>query len=389
MHKILSLTHTNPLVDSRILRTVQVQTKIGVPHLVVGISRDNYKAVVRNNFELVTVNSKKLKQIIPEKLQVSRVIPNVINFIIFLELFFKISIKGIKYRPEIIHAHDFYVLPIAVLIKIFCNSKIIYDAHELESETTHRSKKMRILVNFIEKMCLRKINFFITVSPSILDWYVEKYHFKNSEIILNSPVIDKIMTGKKGSNYFREKYSLPSDTTIYLYLGKLALGRGIHTILDAFTKISPKFIVIFMGAGPLETEIQVLAEKHTNIFLHEQVPHNTVTQISSCADFGLCLIEGVSKSYEYCLPNKLFESIFSGLPIIVSNLPDMRNLVQKYGVGICIDNSSEKLIQTINSVKVSDFDGRLFEFDSLVELSWEFQAQKLERIYTSLFTSTS
>ena len=191
---------------------------------------------------------------------------------------------------------------------------------------------------------------------------------------------------KQKSAYFREVFSVPEKSKIFLYLGNLERGRGIHEILKAFSLLPPNFVSVFMGTGSLEREILSYAEKYSNIHIHKPVTHNQVTQIASSADFGICLIENVSLSNYYCLPNKLFENIFSGLPVIASNFPDMSQLIEKYGVGIIVENSVESLMEAVININDSMFKAEAFSYNSLSELSWDRQSEKLKLIYEEMLS---
>ena len=98
------------------------------------------------------------------------------NFLSFyIGIFFKIRNLKIKY----INAHSLMVLPLAMLIKLTNkDTKIIYDTHELETETSGRTKFKKIISKFIEKICIKFVDIIIVVSPSIETWYKVKYKKK-------------------------------------------------------------------------------------------------------------------------------------------------------------------------------------------------------------------
>lgn len=381
MHKILSLTHTNPLVDARILKTYEVVKNFNVPFLAIGINRGYGVGESKKDFSCIDTRSKKYVWKLVEKTSKFRYLRILLMFIVYIEAFTKILIKGYRFKPTVIHVNDWYVLPIACLIKRSPKTKIIYDAHELESETNGITNDMRKMVNLVEKLCWKKIDFFITVSPSILDWYKSRYKIEKSEIVMNSPQIEEHKQLGEKSSYFRKKFSIPSSSKIFLYLGNLERGRGIHNILEVFSTINQDYVVVLMGTGSLENEVIEYATKNQNIFVHKPVTHNQVTDVASSADYGICLIENVSLSNYYCLPNKLFENIFAGLPVITSNFPDMSEIVRKYSVGISADNNSESLRQAVLSMTNKHFDKNCFSVDHLAELSWSSQAKKIEKIY--------
>jgi glycosyltransferase involved in cell wall biosynthesis len=384
MEKILSLTHTNPLIDSRILKTSAVIESLEIPFCVIGINRGKFLSPNRENFVAIDVVTKRRVQLFQKKISKLKTLKRMLSLIVFLEIFLKLFLKGVFFKPTVIHVNDCYVLPIAALIRVFTRSRILYDAHELESETNGISANMRRVVNFIEKSCWNSVDVLVTVSPSIQSWYIQKLGSKSSSIVLNSPHFNVKNIRRQYEDYFREKYNLSKESRIFLYLGNLERGRGIETILEAFLNTPKDRVIIFMGSGSLENKISKFTKNNSNIFLHAPVSHDIVVNVASSADFGICLIEDISLSDRFCLPNKLFEYIFSGLPVIASNLPDMRKLILEYDVGICIENSTQSLLRAVLETDKDQFDDLAFQHDMLNDLSWESQAQKLESIYREL-----
>jgi glycosyltransferase involved in cell wall biosynthesis len=112
------------------------------------------------------------------------------------------------------------------------------------------------------------------------------------------------------------------------------------------------------------------------------VPHDEVTQIVSSADFGLCLIEDASLSYRYSLPNKLFEYIFAGLPVVASNLPAIKKIVLDFNLGVVINLSVENLIKVLTENSLLTEVSKFTYKNSISHLSWESQALKLREIYS-------
>ena len=384
MQKILSLTHTNPLIDSRILKALAVIESLEIPFCVIGINRGKGLVPMRNNFIAIDVITKERIQLLQNKLLKAKSLQRILRLVIFLEIFLKLFIKGVLFKPTVIHVNDCYTLPVAALIRFFTRSRILYDAHELESETNGISANMRRVVNFIERSCWNSVDVLVTVSPSIQNWYARKLTAKPSSIVFNSPHFSSKNTTPQYENYFREKYSLPTESRIFLYLGNLERGRGINTILETFSNTPRSQVIVFMGAGSLENQISDYSKSNPNIIMHAPMSHDLVVNVARSADFGICLIEDNSLSDRFCLPNKLFEYIFSGLPVIASDLPDMRSLIQEYKVGICVENSAQSLLKVVLDVRKDQFDVLAFQHDKLRELSWEFQARKLKSRYMEL-----
>jgi glycosyltransferase involved in cell wall biosynthesis len=137
-----------------------------------------------------------------------------------------------------------------------------------------------------------------------------------------------------------------------------------------------------MGQGSLRTEIESAQQNNHNIFIHPVVSHFLVTSIAAQADFGICMIENVSLSDWYCLPNKLFEYAFAGIPVVASKFPELERVVEEFRLGICIDNDIESikfLLEKKPLVLRRDNNSK-----SLEQLTWDFQERKIISIYRQL-----
>ncbi len=381
--KILLLTQTSPLDDNRVLKCHNVASLEATSVLTVGIERGKATETL-DGFKKVKVFSKPIIETALRAIKNLRRTKILIRFIIYFEIYIKMFFISLKFWPKIIHANDWYVLPLAVVIKKICRSKILYDAHELESEANGVSSEMRILIKFVERILWRHVDIFVTVSPSIAAWYEKEYGFKKTYLILNSPEIAPRHQSKKEEDYFREKFRIKSDSTIFLYMGAFEIGRGIERLIKIFEALDEKASIIFMGSGSLEGYIKASCEANNNMYLHSPVPHDQITKIACSANYGFCLIENVSLSDYYCLPNKFFDYIFSDIPVIASNFPDMREIIEKYDVGYCATDTDSELKNLISSLNVNKINKTSPHLINLVELGWEAQAAKLNSAYLEL-----
>ena len=388
MTKILLITHTDPRGDARILKALEVSVNLDNESLALGISR------LENVEEHARVTAFK----IPDRL---RIISNKINinrfrFIrIFLGVYrysviiFKFTRAGIRFKPEVLHCNDWVVLPAAIITKFFTRSRLIYDAHELESETQNLPKHIKSYVKFLESTFWFYIDHLISVSPSIIQWYKVNYGFKESSLILNSPSMEKYKKDFRyfAPNYFIDKYQLKDSTKIYLHIGNLVAGRNIQEIINAFNLVDSESVVIFIGSGYMDEIIKSNVMYGKRIFLHSPVPNKHLIELAMQCDIGLCLIETVSLSDTYSLPNKLFEYAFANLYVLASDLPDIRSIVVEYNLGSFIDTNETRLATWIDHVGTQISKNRLTQGVDLHKLSWNFQKMILSRVYLTLAKS--
>jgi hypothetical protein len=375
---IFHISHTDVAYnESRIIKQLEdIKNKfLNYKIFVIGIKKEsninNVKSSLRGIKDLsVSLITKKLF-----------FLPKFVRYFFnYLELLIKCIFIIYNKKITIVHCHFFTVLPIGYVVKLLFKCKLIYDAHELESHKNFA--KYPRMIFLIEKFLWDKIDLFITTSPSFLNWYNNKFGYKkNSIIILNSPKIKNHIVIDK--NFLRKKLKISKNTLIFIYVGGFQNGRGIHHMLKSFSNSNINSHVVFVGYGELENEIKKFSKKYNNIHILKTVAHDTLVQFISSANVGLCIIEKVSLSDFYCLPNKFFEYAFANLYILASNFPDMKRLIKTYSLGSCIPPNTNALIRKIKFLENNKKKTKVLK-RNLVDLQWQSQSQILIRSYLNI-----
>lgn len=377
MKKSLHLTHTDIASDSRILKEIGSLAEAGYAVSGIGVVLDEgaSQSTPHHTADISSIHLRSRKMtLLPKTLR---------HALSLLELLAKMLPRAIWRRPDIVHCHDTLVLPIGCIVKIFTGARLVYDAHELESDRNGLSSVQRWLTLRAEKLLWRFVDALIVVSPSIQDWYQKHIGPKPSAVVLNSPLFpDKTADGEIIS--LRKKFAIPSNRKIFIYVGILGRGRGIDLIVQAFTDPETTGHVVFLGYGELLGELKNAAANYPNIHVHNAVPHADVVSIVQSADYGLCLVENVSLSDYYCLPNKLFEYCFAGVPVLASDFPDIRSVVTSYAIGDCCSLDAREIKRAVEELQSSE---RRFTFKDLTPLSWEAQGKSLVRLYQQVTSS--
>ncbi|ENV52136.1 glycosyltransferase [Acinetobacter junii] len=302
----------------------------------------------------------------------------------YVEFFIRTLLILFKIKPKVINAHALSVLPFAIFAKYFLKALVVYDAHELETEQSAGLTLRKRLSKWLEKKLIHKVDMMLVVSESIADWYVAEYDISRPVVVLNAPK----RRGLKTNNHFREQLAIGDEQIILLYQGGLFAERGVQLILDAFKARSDNKIVgVFMGYGELEQDIKNAASERNNIFFFPAVPPQVVLEYTSSADMGIHLIQNTCLNHDYCMPNKLFEYSMAGLPVLVSNMKDMSELVLKNNMGAVISDFSAKginqaidefLNQNLTIMKKN-------AYNMASENSWEIQEQAMLSAYKKMF----
>lgn len=380
MSRVLHLTHTDIRFDSRIIKQITALRSAGLNVDGIGIDFTEGKSEEESciqNVKTICVRSNSLRKY--------RYFPKVIaHVILVLELTFKFLFASLKARPDVIHCHDILVLPVGVILKALLGSKLIYDAHELESNKNGLSPFLGKLTFRIEKILWSRIDGFITVSNSILEWYKANFNCvdKKVEVILNAPVVLNDL--KLDKDYLRQKFSIPANAKLFIYVGIFAPGRFIDELISVFNDPLVSSHVVFLGYGPLLDKVQSAEKKSEKIHVHKSVSHDRVVSIVSGADYGVCLIPNVSLSDFFSLPNKFFEYIFSGVPVLASRMPEIESLVKAHNLGECCDSDAKSVLKKIIDIESSQLELNTPKFEEIKYLGWQNQVDKLINFYDSL-----
>lgn len=378
-YQVLHLSHTYVAVDARILKEMHAlhgsDLPIDLHGLGVVMRQGNADSSLSVDLQLDAIELRSRSMTwLPRLLR---------HFLTFPEYMFKICWRATRYRPRIVHCHDILALPVGVLLKLFYGTKIIYDAHELESDMNNMSRLIGRMVFSVEWCLWRFVDQLITVSPSIAQWYRDHLGEKPTTLIYNSPLQeDSEQTASFGPNYLREQFGIPEDAKIFIYVGFFGRGRGIEQLIEMFKQI-PEAHLVFLGHGWMEEYIVDAIADQANIHFHASVPHEQVVSVVRSADVGFCMIGKVSLSDYYCLPNKLFEYIFAGVAVIASDFPDIRRMVDAYQLGVCCEQDPASIQAAVESI-VRGQTAIDVDTSRLRDLSWEAQSEKLVGLYRSL-----
>lgn len=270
---------------------------------------------------------------------------------------------AIRQRPHVVNVHALALLPLGVFLKLLFRARLVYDAHELETEVEGLRGLRQKLSRVVERCCIPAVDLTITVGPMIRDWYRERYQVENVVAVLNCPVFRAV----KRRGRLREELGISPQQRICLYQGALCSGRGIELLLESF-KLSDdnSVVLVCMGYGELEYVVKDAATRSSRIYYLPAVPPALVLEYTVDADVGFALIENTCLSYYFCLPNKLFEYAMAGIPVISSPLPEMTGLMAEYGIGAVIGDSTpaavERALQEIHTCDRNALRQRLAKF---------------------------
>ncbi|GAA1160739.1 glycosyltransferase [Ornithinicoccus hortensis] len=304
--------------------------------------------------------------------------------------------EAIAWRPDVVHANDGNTLAPAWWISARTGARVVYDAHELWRHRNVRTDRpvAPLVETAIESTVIRRAAGVITVSPSIVDWYRTAYRLPEAPTLVRN-----IPSGAGGPvdparGRLRELAGLGPDSQVVAYGGRITTSRGIEETLEAMALLPEGVHFVLLGYGEPDY-LAVLHERIGRLGLGERVhfvgkvaPSEVATALAD-ADLSVVYVRPVCLSYEFSLPNKLFESIHGGLPIAAADLPDTAAVVREHGVGEIFDaQSPADMAATMSTILDDPERYRAAARRAATELTWEHEEAELLGLYARVLAGS-
>jgi glycosyltransferase involved in cell wall biosynthesis len=272
------------------------------------------------------------------------------GFLFYAEFNTRLFFKLLFSKKDLLLANDLdTLLPNYLISKLF-SKKLVYDTHEYFTEVPELvgRKRTRSFWLFIEKIIFSKLKNVITVNDELAAIYSQKYHVPVT-VIKNVP-FDKHFNDSR-----RIKYGKPNQKVI-IYQGSLNMGRGLELMIDTIPHLK-NCILVIIGDGymlqELKSRVVTLALQEKVLFLGKVLPKD-LHDYTKNADLGISLEEDLGLNYRYALPNKLFDYIQAGIPVIASDLPLFSKMLTGFKVGEILKKRDPKSLSSLVEYVISN-----------------------------------
>lgn len=297
---------------------------------------------------------------------------------------------------DIWHVNDFTGL--AAIVPMVNNVPMVYDVHDLFLETgtaLRLPRPVRFLLQEYEQRSVSRMSAVITVNDGLADVLRRRYRPKRVEVIHNCP--ERWSPPADRPTLIRDAAEVPDDAPVVLYHGGLSADRGIEQLMEALLR--PEFRaahLVLMGYGDKRGDyLEVAGQPKWQHRLHvlDPVPPAALMPWVASADVGALLRPGSRLNDYLTTPNKLFECLAAGIPVVASDFPLLRRII--------VDNPGGPLGIVCDPGRVDDIAAALrciLELDSTTAESmrsrcvaaaqtrwnWEAEAAKLAKLYDEL-----
>ncbi len=261
---------------------------------------------------------------------------------------------------------------------------MIYDSHEYFTETPELVGRPRVqkVWKRIEGFVVPRLKEMITVCDSIADLFHEKYGV-TCHVVRNIP--PRAALPAKGD---KKALNLPGDKHLLVLQGSgINIQRGAEELVEAMKYLDDCYLMIIGGGDVLPVLKRMVGEMHIDdrVCFLPRMPYVNMMAYTQLAELGFILDKDTNLNYRYCLPNKLFDFIQAGVPIVASHLVEIEKIIKKYHIGLFIpDHQPTSIAETIKA-GLSDASLRAVWQEGLAQaaedLCWENEQQTLIEIY--------
>jgi glycosyltransferase involved in cell wall biosynthesis len=297
----------------------------------------------------------------------------------------------LRTHADVYHAQDISALPMCYIVALLRGKRLIYDAHELplEGNVYTRWPRLSAIAARALRRLIARCAAVITVSPPIGPVIRERFGGPEVAIIRNLPPY----TAPLSSDRLRTHLGVDADTRIALYQGYLLEDRWLDGLVSAAPYLDDGHLIVILGKGQMTSILERLIAQEgldDRVKLIPAVPYAELLAWTASADLGLTLFDpAYSESIRLCLPNKLFEYLMAGLPVLSSALPAVEAIIRHYDVGRVVAPLAPEAVGRAISALLNDADTLArMRRNALVaakqELCWEVEREKLMSLYDAI-----
>jgi glycosyltransferase involved in cell wall biosynthesis len=300
------------------------------------------------------------------------------------------TFRLVRMPTDIYHAHDVNALLPCYIAAQLRRKLLVFDAHEMP---LHELEDMRprwahALITQLFAIIVRRCAGVSTVSPPIIAEMCSRYHLTDVSLIRNTLSFQEVPRSER----LRQHLGLASNTRIVLYAGNFQPNRTLDKLVRAARFLERDIVIVLMGrnVGSTQAELEALVAREgtaDRVKIIPPVPYEELLTWTSSADIGAIVsAPDHSINARVQFPNKLFEYLMVGLPVIASQLPAIAEIIEAYDVGRLLPSLEPAAIGAEINAMLADRAGlermrRNALEASQRDLNWQKESQLLLRLY--------
>ncbi len=293
--------------------------------------------------------------------------------------------EGVATRADVYHSHDLNTLYVGhVCKKRTPGARLIYDSHELATERNRMGLWWKAWATWNERRWIRSADALIVASP----FWIGEIEKKTGHLpAVSATVINVPEPMEIEALDLRAELDIEPGRPILLYQGSIQENRGIEPAIEAITLLDDAVLVV-IGYGYHRTALETMVAKRRltdRVRFFGPIPNRELLRYSASADIGMCNIINSSLSYYTTLPNKLFEYMIAGIPVIGSDSPGIGQIVKETGIGEVTDPADPAaLAAAARTILADPAPYRAACRLAAARYNWEVEKERLLEVYAQL-----
>lgn len=305
----------------------------------------------------------------------------------YAEFQFRLFLYLLFHKADVLVSNDLDTLWPNYKISKLKSTHLVYDTHELFCEVPelqNNPKKKSIWKN-IERKIFPNLKHVFTVNDSIAKIYSEEYNV-NVKVVRNIPLFSNQANIESSS---KEQLGIPTNKKIIVLQGAgINIDRGGEEAVEAMQYVE-NAVLLIIGSGDVMEVLKTMVadlKLDSKVKFIGKVPFQKLVQYTRHGDLGLTLDKDTNINYKYSLPNKLFDYIHAGVPVLSSSLVEIKKIIDEYAIGDCIRSHDPKHIaDKMNAILQDENKLQLWKKNTKIaseKLNWENEEKALTEVYS-------
>lgn len=273
-----------------------------------------------------------------------------LNLRIFFFLLFR--------KADLFYANDLDTLPANTLLAVLRRKPLVYDSHEFFTEVPDVRARPAVqkVWKMLERLCIPRADHVLTVNGSLARLFEQTYGIDKVGVVRNVP--DRSADIPAAS---RAELGLPEDMKILILQGSgINRNRGAEELLSAVA-LTQGVLLLIVGSGDALPALKKRAARPDlsgKVRFLPRMPYRDMMRYTACADLGVSFDKDTGLNQRYSLPNKVFDYAAAGVPMLVSDLPEVRAFVTDSGAGVVADSLDARYLADLITALLTDDAGQ-------------------------------
>jgi|GEM_PF-1020979 len=298
--------------------------------------------------------------------------------------------QACQFPADVVHIHDLPCLKYGTRLAAQWGVPLVFDAHEIYYEQECLPPRQQRALKRQERRGARHVDLFITVNQAIADWYADRYGIKPM-VLMNCADGPTKIFGNEQRRGLRDKAGLPHEARVVLYQGWISSERNITTLVQAAEFLPDDAYLVLIGYGEHEQHLRSLADGQPwadKVRFLGRVEPDEILGLTAGADVGVIPYQPIDLNHKLCSPNKFFEYVQTGVPVVAEDLVFFREMAERYGV-VALGRlaTPQGMADTINGLLADPNRLEIMRHacnEAAQTLNWQTEGNKLIQAYKTI-----